>query len=108
MSGGFIRFYKSQCKSRDKYYLLFEERHSRYLLYRGKRSGPPGTPETRRQEKKKHPPKDGDRTNHATIYGVERKRRHFGCHFLSESWVRAGLTAASQAGFFLYGGSLYS
>lgn len=36
LSGGFVRFYKSQCKSRDKYYLLFEERHSRYLLYRGK------------------------------------------------------------------------
>lgn len=34
--GGGVRFYKSQCKSRDKYYLLFEERHSRYLLYRGK------------------------------------------------------------------------
>lgn len=33
---GSVRFYKSQCKSRDKYYLLFEERHSRYLLYRGK------------------------------------------------------------------------
>lgn len=33
---GLVRFYKSQCKSRDKYYLLFEERHSRYLLYRGK------------------------------------------------------------------------
>lgn len=32
---GSVRFYKSQCKSRDKYYLLFEERHSRYLLYRG-------------------------------------------------------------------------
>ncbi len=36
LSGGLVRFYKSQCKSRDKYYLLFEERHSRYLLYRGK------------------------------------------------------------------------
>lgn len=35
-SGGLVRFYESQCKSRDKYYLLFEERHSRYLLYRGK------------------------------------------------------------------------
>lgn len=34
--GRVVRFYKSQCKSRDKYYLLFEERHSRYLLYRGK------------------------------------------------------------------------
>lgn len=34
--GGLVRFYKSQCKSRNKYYLLFEERHSRYLLYRGK------------------------------------------------------------------------
>lgn len=34
--GGLVRFYESQCKSRDKYYLLFEERHSRYLLYRGK------------------------------------------------------------------------
>lgn len=33
---GLVRFYKSQCKSRDKYYLLFEERHSRYLLYRGR------------------------------------------------------------------------
>ena len=36
VAGGLVRFYKSQCKSRDKYYLLFEERHSRYLLYRGK------------------------------------------------------------------------
>lgn len=36
----YLRFYKSQCKSRDKYYLLFEERHSRYLLYRG--TGPGG------------------------------------------------------------------
>lgn len=36
LSGGLVRFYKSQCKSRDKYYLLFEERHSRYLLYRGR------------------------------------------------------------------------
>lgn len=35
-TGGVVRFYKSQCKSRDKYYLLFEERHSRYLLYRGR------------------------------------------------------------------------
>lgn len=33
---GLVRFYESQCKSRDKYYLLFEERHSRYLLYRGR------------------------------------------------------------------------
>lgn len=24
--GGVVRFYKSQCKSRDKYYLLFEEK----------------------------------------------------------------------------------
>lgn len=39
LSGGLVRFYKSQCKSRDKYYLLFEERHSRYLLYRGKGPG---------------------------------------------------------------------
>lgn len=27
--GGFVKFYESQCKSRDKYYLLFEERHSK-------------------------------------------------------------------------------
>lgn len=36
-------FYKSQCKSRDKYYLQFEERHSRYLLYRGKGPAMSGT-----------------------------------------------------------------
>lgn len=35
--------YKSQCKSRDKYYLRFEERHSRYLLYRGKGPAMSGT-----------------------------------------------------------------
>lgn len=40
---GLVRFYKSQCKSRDKYYLLFEERHSRYLLYRRERSSLSGT-----------------------------------------------------------------